>query len=57
VLSHPADSTDLRPCDFLVFQPLLKGLKDCAAMLEDVREDLVQWLRQQPKEFSANRIR
>jgi hypothetical protein len=49
VLKHPAYSTDLWPCNFHIFGPLKKDHK--FTLDDSLQEALVQWYRQQPKEF------
>jgi hypothetical protein len=58
VLKQHAHSPDLFPCDFHAFGPSQKALKSHMFTSDDnVQGSVVQWFRQQPKEFFANRTR
>jgi hypothetical protein len=57
VLRHPTYYPDLPACDFHVSGPLKKALKGCTFTSDDNgQEPVVQWFRQQPKEFFADEI-
>jgi hypothetical protein len=48
---------DISPCDIHIFGPLKKDFKGRIFMSDDnVQEAMVQWFRQQPKEFFADGI-
>jgi hypothetical protein len=48
---------NLSPCDFHVFGPLKEGLKCSTFTLDNnVQKAVVEWIKQQPKEFFADGI-
>jgi hypothetical protein len=54
VLKSEAWSLALLPCNFNIFGQLKKALKGCTfASDNNVQKAVVQWYRQQPKEFFA----
>jgi hypothetical protein len=57
VLKHPAKSLSLLPNSFQLYGPFKKVLKGCMIILDNEMWDaVVEWLRQQPKEFFADWI-
>jgi len=55
VLKHTAHSLGLLPNIFQLYGPFKKELKGCMFMLDDEMWDtMIEWFRQQPKEFYAD---
>jgi hypothetical protein len=57
VLNYSVQSLGLLPKIFHLYGAFKKALKGCMFMLDDKMWDaVVEWLRQQPKEFFANKL-